>query len=112
LPPRWPRDSARGWRSARLKLEREAAPTAYAGRKHIEEMHRRLSVAASHRSARPRSSGARLGRGGLCPIAKRLAVHLTAEVFPLLADGALAELAADIKANGLQVPIVIDDEAG
>jgi len=29
LLSRWPRDSARGWRSARLKLERETAPTAY-----------------------------------------------------------------------------------
>lgn len=37
-----------------------------------------------------------------------ISVHPAAEVFPMLDDEALAELAADIKANGLAVPVVVD----
>ena len=35
-------------------------------------------------------------------------VHPAAEVFPMLDDEALAELAEDIRENGLRVPIVVD----
>ena len=37
-----------------------------------------------------------------------LAVHPVAALFPMLADDELDELAADIKANGLLQPIVLD----
>lgn len=39
-----------------------------------------------------------------------LPVHPSAAVFPMLADDELAELAEDIKANGLIHPIVLDNE--
>jgi hypothetical protein len=38
------------------------------------------------------------------------AVHPAADVFPMMDDEALAELAEDIKANGQQVPIVLDKD--
>jgi hypothetical protein len=37
-------------------------------------------------------------------------VHFAADVFPMMDDEALQELAADIKANGLLVPIVVDND--
>jgi hypothetical protein len=37
-----------------------------------------------------------------------LQVHPAADIFPMLDDEALAELAEDIKENGLRVPIVVD----
>jgi ParB-like chromosome segregation protein Spo0J len=38
-----------------------------------------------------------------------LAVHPVADLFPMLPDDELSDLAADIKANGLQSPIVVKD---
>ena len=42
--------------------------------------------------------------------AATIAVHPVAALFPMLSEEELQELAADIKANGLQQPIVLDDE--
>jgi ParB-like chromosome segregation protein Spo0J len=39
-----------------------------------------------------------------------LAVHPVAALFPMLADDELEELAADIKARGLRLPIIRDKE--
>jgi ParB-like chromosome segregation protein Spo0J len=36
------------------------------------------------------------------------AVHPVAALFPMMADGELDELAADIRANGLRLPVVVD----
>jgi hypothetical protein len=38
----------------------------------------------------------------------KLAVHPAADIFPMMTDDELQELAADIAENGLQVPIVLD----
>jgi hypothetical protein len=37
-------------------------------------------------------------------------VHPVAALFPMMSDDELADLAADIKANGLNYPIVVDDD--
>jgi ParB-like chromosome segregation protein Spo0J len=37
-------------------------------------------------------------------------VHPVADLFPMMTDEKLADLAADIKANGLHCPIVVDKE--
>ena len=37
-------------------------------------------------------------------------VHPIAELFPMMSDEELEELASDIKANGLQQPIVLDQD--
>jgi hypothetical protein len=39
-----------------------------------------------------------------------LEVHPLANIFPMLSDEALADLAEDIKANGQRVPILLDQE--
>ncbi|MGA3063795.1 MAG: ParB/Srx family N-terminal domain-containing protein [Methylocystis sp.] len=39
---------------------------------------------------------------------ERITAHPTAALFPMMADDKLAELAADIKANGLKEPIVLE----
>jgi ParB-like chromosome segregation protein Spo0J len=37
-------------------------------------------------------------------------VHQSADLFPIMTDEELADLAADIKANGLLHPIVVDKD--
>ena len=44
------------------------------------------------------------GKGGLRPL------HPIADLFPMMTDDELANLAADIKANGLIHPIVVDKD--
>ena len=44
------------------------------------------------------------------PAGGRMKVHPLAEQFPMLPEDELAELAADIKENGLVYPIIVDDE--
>lgn len=41
-----------------------------------------------------------------------LPVHPSAEIFPMMADAEIDTMAADIKANGLRFPIVLDEEQG
>jgi hypothetical protein len=43
---------------------------------------------------------------------KKLTNHTAADIFPMMTADELAELAADIKANGLAIPVVIDSKAG
>jgi ParB-like chromosome segregation protein Spo0J len=38
----------------------------------------------------------------------KLAVHPAADIFPMMSDDELQELAADIAENGLQVAIILD----
>lgn len=48
--------------------------------------------------------------GGPVSATEGMAVHPVADLFPLLADDELAELAADIKQRGLLHPVVLDAE--